>query len=1256
MYKCNLIRGLALCLVGAAACLGPAESGNNGTVNGSVEGAGTGSDGSMDGNVDGSAEGSADGSTNGSTDGSTNGSTDGATNGSTDGATNGSTDGSTNGSADGSTNGSTDGSGCTLTCADWSKLNPDTCECEETDDCLEEDDNCVWPGHAFSTNRCICAPGATCVNNTTIYMPPACECVEGRGYFEGGSNDRLGCWTYTVCGSNEYETVAATPTSDRQCRPLSECPPGSPELTPPTATSDRVCMVRNDPDEDGLYGLKEIVTTQIVLEDWSNPNTYINTLAVADFDRDGDIDLIDGTKWYRNDNLPFETSQFTRVDYSFVTNPAFLRAGRLTLPSDMSWDQAPLDLIARKNNSSKLFMYENEGSEESYSYELGEGNGIQRAVISSWLPTDGRDHVLYVNDDDDLQQLLFSSNGTFTERTVMTDVGPWGFQVCSKNAGERGVVFWDMNDIKWATLTNSSSPSLDYTQTVSTERLSVLACGDFDGNGQGEILATKRFSSDDVYRLYWLERAAGETAFSQRLLYEGSRSVEDVRPVDVDGDGDKDLLVALRGGEVGAYTWERMLYENNGANHFLQTSLNYNLPDDAILYGGTWADIDGDNIPEAIWYGTTTVYISRLIWNDNCPAHYNPDQADLNNDGRGNPCSQDEDLDTIHDKIDNCRFTTNTDQLDLDLDGIGDACDTDRDGDGVGNLEEGTFGTNPDNPDSDGDGFDDFVELNCNENGCPQVARDTDGDTLADALDADADDDAVLDETDNCRLNANTQQEDFDLDGFGDVCDSDADGDGFEALGDCDDMNPFAASTGWDSDCDGYADDIGRVRTILRTYNSEWPRPDLDNTASYQIGDNRIHRRGENTFIEDIDNDGDLDVIPRDAYIFYNNGGTIDQFPTYGFKDVYPQTDWVADLNGDGFPELLTAGATDLVIYKNLQDFTQIVHDPDEEPWRQYRLENAFEEITASYVDSALQAVCDNGWEIKTSGDLDGDGDVDLVTVCMHDNGTTTTSDDLGALAWHENLNNDFTFAAHLLTSGILYLNTPQMADFNGDGHQDIVFAGVATNPTWSENDGFVAWLRNDGNENFTQATLVSDIEDNFTYYGSNRQGRVSVLAADMDADHDLDIVTNNDAASYGAEWWENDGNTDPTLLDDHLIKVQSSIDDDEGFLGPFEVIDVEGDGDVDVIANNKYWFRQRDNGSFETEYVSNGGVRTKRGAIADVDADGRLDVFLLEGADHSDSSRLTWYRMHALDNCPAISNADQLDSDGDFVGDVCEE
>ena len=64
-----------------------------------------------------------------------------------------------------------------------------------------------------------------------------------------------------------------------------------------------------------------------------------------------------------------------------------------------------------------------------------------------------------------------------------------------------------------------------------------------------------------------------------------------------------------------------------------------------------------------------------------------PDQADLNDDHRGDPCNFDVDLDTVHDRVDNCRTTQNTDQSDLDADGTGDACDPDIDGDGIRNVK-----------------------------------------------------------------------------------------------------------------------------------------------------------------------------------------------------------------------------------------------------------------------------------------------------------------------------------------------------------------------------------------------------------------------------------------------------------------------------------------------------------------------------------------------------------------------------------------
>jgi hypothetical protein len=68
---------------------------------------------------------------------------------------------------------------------------------------------------------------------------------------------------------------------------------------------------------------------------------------------------------------------------------------------------------------------------------------------------------------------------------------------------------------------------------------------------------------------------------------------------------------------------------------------------------------------------------------DNCPAQWNPNQADSDSDGIGNWCdscpddaNNDEDLDGICAAADNCPDAANPGQEDVDSDGLGDVCDT----------------------------------------------------------------------------------------------------------------------------------------------------------------------------------------------------------------------------------------------------------------------------------------------------------------------------------------------------------------------------------------------------------------------------------------------------------------------------------------------------------------------------------------------------------------------------------------------------
>ena len=332
----------------------------------------------------------------------------------------------------------------------------------------------------------------------------------------------------------------------------------------------------------------------------------------------------------------------------------------------------------------------------------------------------------------------------------------------------------------------------------------------------------------------------------------------------------------------------------------------------------------------------------------------------------------------------------------------------------------------------------------------------------------------------------------------------------------------------------------------------------------------------------DLDGDGDMDVVTAAAassqFAWYENDGLTPPGWTLHVIDSGATGAWdieAADVDGDGDTDVVTAAWT-----------------ADQFAW--YESDGLTPPVWTLHVIDSNVANTDGARDIDAV-DLDGDGDMDVVTA----------ADASNQFAWYENDGSTPpVWTLRVIDSGATNADLAQevhAVDLDGDGDMDVVTAAAASNQfAWYENDGLTppVWtlhvidntvanaeyayaidavdLDGDGD---TDVVTAAYFADQFAWYESdgatppvwtlrvidsgitNADGAFDIDAVDFDGDGDTDVVT---AAAFADQfaWYENDGATPPVWT----LRVIDSTTNANG-ARDVDAVDFDGDGDTDVVT-----------------------------------------------------------------------------------------
>lgn len=371
-------------------------------------------------------------------------------------------------------------------------------------------------------------------------------------------------------------------------------------------------------------------------------------------------------------------------------------------------------------------------------------------------------------------------------------------------------------------------------------------------------------------------------------------------------------------------------------------------------------------------------------------------------------------------------------------------------------------------------------------------------------------------------------------------------------------------------------------------------------------------------YAADFDNDGAIDVVSTsdDTLAWYQSDGRFPPnfFPKFKQKTINStivdaDSVYAVDLDGDDDLDLLVASHADnaVVWYENdcrpieltpaygPTEFVVLTPRPSQHavlPSTPPISRRCANEI--SFTEHILTTSASGAWGVHAA-DLDGDGDVDVLSASSQDN----------TVAWYEN-DGGFppSFKKIDITNLANHARGVYPADLDGDTDLDVLSA--------SKEDNTIAWYENDGGFPPTFDRKVIDTE---------ARGATSVYAVDLDKDGDIDVLSASEFDDTIA-WYVNDGGL-PPLLERRVITSFAK--------GAHSVYaaDLDNDGDIDVLSassidNTIAWYVNdgRSAPSFEKRIISEVANGARSVYAADLDHDGDIDVL---SANFQDDT-IAWY------------------------------